>query len=189
MNRLTMHLAGIVITAAILGGCASAPIESSGPNAPRVVLERVEVAGYFGYAPPPARVPLVLAFVFNVTNPTGGTVTLDELKFTYSFEGKPGEFFPLNTPTAYETMHIPANTSNQIRVVSVLDSLIVPGTLAVTSGFRVQALGLKGSDVVKMWWEKIGDFEYKIKVSEGTAMFSGPGGNAIVVFEGIFPKK
>ena len=60
--------------------------------------------------------PLVLAFVFNVTNPTGGTVTLDELKFTYSFEGKPGEFFPLNTPTAYETMHIPANASNQIRV-------------------------------------------------------------------------
>ena len=38
MNRLTMHLAGIVIAAAILGGCASAPIESSGPNAPKVEL-------------------------------------------------------------------------------------------------------------------------------------------------------
>jgi len=189
MSRLTMSLAGIVIAVTVLAGCASTPIESSGPNAPRVELERVEVASYFGYAPPPARVPLVLAFVFNVTNPTGGTVTLDELKFTYSFEGKPGEFFPLNTPTAYETNHIPANATNQIRVVSVLDSLIVPGTLAVTSGFRVQALGLKGADVVKMWWEKIGDFEYKIKVSEGTAMFSGPGGNAVVTFESIFPKK
>lgn len=189
MSRVAMSLAGIVIAVTVLGGCASVPIESSGPNAPRVELERVEVASYFGYAPPPARVPLVLAFVFNVTNPTRGTVTLDELKFTYSFEGKPGEFFPLNTPTAYETMHIPASASNQIRVVSVLDSLIVPGTLAVTSGFRVQALGLKGPDVVKMWWETIGDFEYKIKVSEGTAMFSAPGGNALVTFDGIFPKR
>ncbi|MEK6529340.1 MAG: hypothetical protein AABZ48_00495 [candidate division NC10 bacterium] len=189
MSRLTMHLAGIVIAAAILGGCASAPIESSGPNAPKVELERVDVAAYFGYAAPPGRLPLVLAFVFNVTNPTGRTITLDELKFSYSFEAKPGEFFALNTPTVYDTMHIPAGATNQVRVVSVLDSAIVPATLAVTSGFRLQALDLKGPDVVKMWWEKIGDFEYRIKVSEGTAMFSGPGGNAIVVFEGIFPKK
>lgn len=189
MSRLAMSLAGIVIAAAVLSGCASMPLESSGPSAPKVELERVEVAAYFGYAPPPARVPLVLAFVFNVTNPTGGTITLDELKFTYAFEGKPGEFFPLNTPTVYETMHIPANATNQVRVVSVLDSLVVPGTLAVSAGFRVQALGLKGPDVVKMWWERIGDFEYKIKVAEGTAMFSAPGGNAVIAFEGLFPKK
>ncbi|MGH7474591.1 MAG: hypothetical protein ACREJW_11675, partial [Candidatus Methylomirabilales bacterium] len=68
MSRAAMSLSGIVIAVTVLAGCASTPIESSGPNAPRVELGRVEVASYFGYAPPPARVPLVLAFVFNVTN-------------------------------------------------------------------------------------------------------------------------
>ena len=189
MSRLAMYVAGIVMMAAMLGGCATMPIESSGPNAPKVELERVEVAAYFGYAAPPGRLPLVLAFVFNVTNPTGRTITLDEMKFTYAFEAKPGEFFALNTPTVYDTMHIPAGATNQVRVVSVLDSAIVPATLAVTSGFRLQALDLKGPDVVKMWWEKIGDFEYKIKVAEGTAMFSAPGANALVTFEGVFPKR
>ena len=189
MSRLAVSLAGVAMAAAVLGGCASAAIEASGPDAPKVELERVEVAAYFGYAAPPGRLPLVLAFVFNVTNPTGRTITLDELKFTYAFEAKPGEFFALNTPTVYDTMHIPAGATNQVRVVSVLDSAIVPATLAVTSGFRLQALGLKGPDVVKMWWEKIGDFEYRIKVGEGTAMFSAPGANALVTFEGVFPRR
>ncbi len=189
MSRLAVYLVGIVTAAALLAGCASAPIQATGPSAPKVELERVEVAAYFGYAPPPARVPLVLAFVFNVTNPTGSTITLDELKFTYALEAKPGEFFALNTPWVQDTMHIPPKATNQLRVVSVIDSLVVPGALIVTSGLRLETLGLKGSDVVKNWWEKIGDFEYRVKVAEGTAMFSGPGGSAIVAFEDIFPKK
>lgn len=188
MNRLTMHLAGIVIAAGILGGCASTPIESSGPNAPRVELERVEVASYFGYAPPPARVPLVLAFVFNVTNPSGQTVSLEELRFSYAFEAK-GQYFTLNSPAVYEIMHIPAKATNQVRVVSMLDSAIVPATLAVTQGFRLQELGLRGPDVVKEWWEKIGDFSYGIRVSEGVASFVTPGGPALVSFQDSFPRK
>jgi hypothetical protein len=57
----------------------------------------------------------------------------------------------------------------------------------VTSGHRVLALGLKPADVVKEWWEKIGDFSYGIKVTEGVAMFNG--GSLIVPVEDRFPKK
>jgi predicted small secreted protein len=171
----------------LLAGCATTPGAGGAAQSPQVKLERVEVASYFPYAAPPARVPMVLAFVYKVSNPNDTPVALEELKFTVSFEAKPGEYFALNTATLYETMHIPGKTSNELRVTTVLDSLVAPGNLAVTSGQRVTALGLKPGDVVKEWWEKIGDFSYGIKVSEGVAMFNG--GSVIVSFEDSFPKK
>ncbi len=176
----------LLVTMAV-AGCATTPGAGGAPQSPQVRLERVEVASYFPYAAPPARVPLVLAFVYKVSNPNDTSVALEEMKFTVSFEAKPGEFFALNTPTVYETMYIPGKTSNELRVTTVFDSLIAPGNLAVTSGQRVLALGLKPGDVVKEWWEKIGDFSYGIKVSEGVAIFNG--GSMIVPFEDRFPKK
>ena len=156
---------------------------------PTVELERVEVQSYFPWAEKPTRVPLVLAFVFKITNPNSFKVGLEDLKFTYGFEGKPGEYFDLNTPTVYELTYIPGKTTNQLRVVSVLDSMIVPSTLAVSAGARVQALDLKIPDVVKMWWEQIGDFSFGIRVSEGVASFTSEQGGVLVTFEGKFPKK
>jgi hypothetical protein len=177
------------LVALLAVGCASMPGAGASVQPPGVQLERVEVASYFPYAPPPARVPLVLGFIYNLTNPNDFPVTLEEFKFTTSFEAKPGEYFPLNTPIVYETMHIPGKTTNQLRVTVVFDSMIVPGNLAVTSGTRVVSLGLKPGDLVKEWWEKIGDFSFGIKVSEGVAMFSTPGGSTVVPFEDRFPKK
>jgi hypothetical protein len=172
-----------------LAGCAGMPMAGGPAQQPKVKLERVEVASYFPYAAPPARVPLVLAFVYGLNNPNDFPVTLEEMKFTLSFEAKPGEYFPLNTPVVYETMHIPGRMTNQLRVTAVLDSLIVPGNLAVTSGQRVTALGLKPGDVVKQWWEKIGDFPFGIKVSEGVAIFASPSGSLLVPFEDTFKKQ
>jgi hypothetical protein len=188
MTRMRVQGTLLVLCLATLAlvGCATMQ-SAGGGQPPQVKLERVEVASYFPYAAPPARVPLVLAFVYKVSNPNDTPVALEEMKFTVSFEAKPGEYFALNTPTVYETMYIPGKTSNALRVTAVLDSLVVPGNLAVTSGTRVTALGLKPADVVKDWWEKIGDFSYGIKVSEGVAMFNG--GSVIVPFEDSFPKK
>ncbi len=154
---------------------------------PKITLERVEVAAYFPYAPPPARVPLAVAFIFNITNPNTVTIAQEDMKFTYAFEAKTNEYFELNTATVHETTLVPPKATTQLRVVSLLDSLIVPGNLAVTSGSRVQALGLKPPDVVKDWWEKIGDFPFKIKVAEGVASYSAGKASLLATFEGIFP--
>ncbi len=156
---------------------------------PKIALERVEIAAYFPYAPPPARVPLVLAFIFNITNPNTVTIAQEDMKFTYAFEAKPGEFFDLNTPTVNETTLVPPKSTTQLRVVSLLDSLVVPGNLAVTSGARVQALGLKPPDVVKDWWEKIGDFPFKIRVTQGVATYSAGKASVLATFEGLFPSQ
>jgi len=176
----------LLVTLAV-AGCATMPGGGGAVQAPQVRLERVEVASYFPYAVAPARVPLVLGFIYNIRNPNDVPVALEEMKFTVSFEAKPGEYFALNTPTIYERMSIPGKTANQLRVITVLDSMVVPGNLAVTSGTRVTNLGLKPGDVVKDWWEKIGDFSFGIKVSEGVALFNGA--SMVVPFEDTFPKK
>ena len=165
----------------------AAPVAKLQP--PKITLERVEIAAYFPYAPPPARVPLAVAFIFNITNPNSVTIAQEDLKFTYAFEAKANEYFELNTATVYETTLVPPKATTQLRVVSLLDSLIAPGNLAVTSGSRVQALGLKPPDVVKDWWEKIGDFPFKIRVSEGVATYAAGKASVLATFEGVFPSQ
>lgn len=189
MRMGNVRIGLVLLVILVVAGCATMPGAGGSPQSPQVKLERVEVASYFPYAPPPTRVPLVLGFVYDVINPNDFPVALEEMKFTVSFEGKPGEYFALNTPMVYEKMSIPGKTTNQLRVTTVLDSLIVPGNLAVTSGARVTSLGLKPGDMVKDWWEKIGDFNFGIKVGEGVAMFGGPAGNMVVSFEDAFPKR
>ena len=175
-----------------LGACATAPKGASGGAVltPKVELERVEVASYFPYDPK-VRVPLILAFIFKLENPNDFKVGLESVKFTVGFEaqGKPGEFFNLATPMVYENQFIPAKTANQLRVTTVIDSQVVPGNLAVTSGARLAALGLKAPDLIQYWYEKIGDFPFAIRVSEGSANFTSEKGDTIVAFEGVFPKK
>ena len=185
MNRLI----GKAVAVLAVAGCATM---GGGPAsiaaAPQVKLDRVEVASYFPFAPPPARVPLILAFVFTVMNPNDHPVTLEELRFAYGFEAKPGQFFVLNSPAAYDVQSIPAKSTNQVRVVSVLDSAIVPATLAVTQGFKMQELGVKAPDLVKTWWESIGDFGYAIQVTEGVATFTAGKASTIVTFQDTFKK-
>jgi len=185
MNRLIESATAVFVLLAA-AGCATMEPSSIAAN-PQVKLERVEVASYFPYAAPPARVPLVLAFVFNVTNPNDHAVTLEELRFAYAFEAK-GQFFTLNSPAVYDMQSIPAKATNQVRVVSVLDSAIVPATLAVTQGFKMAELGVKAPELVKTWWETIGDFAYPIRVSEGVATFTAGKASSIVSFAETFKK-
>jgi hypothetical protein len=181
---LTAMMVMLLAGWSVIGDATAAKLQT-----PTVELERVEIQSYFPYAEKPTRVPLVLAFIFRITNPNTFMVGMEDMRFTYGFEAKPGEFFDLNTPTVFDTMSIPGKTTNQLRVVSVLDSMVVPATLAVSAGFRVKALDLKIPDVVKMWWEQIGDFSFGIRVTEGVANFTSEQGAALATFEGKFPKK
>ncbi len=178
-----------IIMTFIAGLCVTGPASAAKLQTPTVELERVEVQSYFPWADKPSRVPLVLAFVFKITNPNSFKVGLEDLKFTYGFEAKPGEYFDLNTPTVYDMLYIPGKTTNDLRVVSVLDSTVVPSSLAVASGARVQALDLKIPELVKMWWEQIGDFSFGIRVSEGVANFTSEQGSVLATFDGMFPRK
>ena len=211
-------LLSVLLVAVVLSACAApppaAPTELKNPT---LKLARVEVASYFAApwagwpaavptpTPPPAptpaaqyvpfpgaiSVPLMLAFVWDIENPNDAVVTLEQMKFTVEFEAAPSaanEYFALATPIVYEKQSIPGKATNQVRATVVLDSTVVPGNLAVTSGQRLGALKLAGATLVKDWWADIGDFKFGIKATAGTADFAMGGKKQIVTFDGKFPK-
>ena len=211
-----IFLLTLVLIALVLGACAPAQT-SADFKEPTVTLKQVIVQNYYappwaGWpgavptpTPPPAgtpaalyvpfpgaiSVPMVLAFVFDVNNPNDQAVTLDRLQFDVAFEAapqKPGEFFNVQHPISDDRQTIPGKATNQIRVVTAIDSVVVPGNLAVTSGQRLGALGLSGATLVQNWWTNAPDMKFGIKVAGGTADFTSGSTRKVGTFEGKFPK-
>jgi len=183
----------LVIMIAVFGvggvtACKPGLLPTEDFGKPKITLERVEVQSYFPWADLPARTPMALGFVFNVQNPSGYNVMLDNIKFSVSFEAAPGQYIEINTPVSYDRIYFPANTTSQYRIVSIMDSATINLTLLVAQAPKIQALGLKPADVIKNWYTKIGDFSFGIKVGEGMAVFSSEKGDLFVPFEGNFPK-
>ncbi len=182
---------GIIIVLGLLAvtSCKPSLLPTEDPGKPKITLERVEVASLFPWVDLPARTPLALAFVFNVNNPSGYNIMLDNVKFAFSFEVRPDYYVELNVPVSYERAYFPPGTTSQLRMVSIIDSAVVNGKLAVTQGAKLQELKLDRLQVIKNWYEKIGDFAFGIKVSEGMAVFSSERGDVFIPFEGQFPVK
>jgi hypothetical protein len=153
-----------------------------------VELERVEVAHYWPFfldTKERRGSPLDLAFVYGIQNRSDTTVTLEELQFTIAFE--PG--FEVNTVSVYERMSVPPQTTNQLRVHAAFDAYTTLLNLLVTGGYRLQEAGVKAPDQLKLWWEKIPDFGFGIRVLNGKAMFTSSSGSLLVPFEASFPKR
>jgi hypothetical protein len=181
----------IVITFAVCGmtGCKPGLLPTEDAGKPTVTLERVEVMSYFPWVDLPARTPLALGFVFNVNNPSGYNIMLDNIKFTVSFEAAPNKYIEIATPTYYDRIYFPPKTTSQYRIVSVLDSGTIRLTLLVAQAPKIQELKLNPADVIKDWYARIGDFGFGVNVSEGMAVFSTEKGDVFIPFEGKFPKK
>ncbi len=215
--RKAFLLAFLLFAVFLLGACSPAQQPAGELKDATVTLKQVIVQNYYAppwagwpaspptptpsasvitptqYIPFPGAisVPLVLAFVFDVNNPNDQAVTLERLQFDMAFEAapmKPGEYFNLNHPIADERQSIPGKATNQVRIVTAIDSAVVPGNLAVTSGQRLGALGLSGAALVQNWWTNIPDTKFGIKVLGGTADFSSGTTKKVVTFEGKFPK-
>jgi hypothetical protein len=189
MRKSVLLLIASLFIVGCLSACKPGLLPTSDLGKPKVTLERVEVAGTFPWADLPARTPLILAFVFNIENPSGVNIMLDNFKFAYSFEVKPDYYIELNVPVAYDRMYFPPGTTSQYRIVNAIDSAVVMGKLAVTQGAKLQSLEIKPIDLIKDWYARIGDFSFGIKVGEGMAVFSTEKGDVFVPFEGKFPKK
>lgn len=150
---------------------------------PKITLDRVEVASIQPFFAKP-RVGfkdekdtgkdlavgsiLNIAYVFNIKNPNKEPVMLDEMTFTVSFDG-----FDVNTAFVYEDTWVPAGKTNQLRVVVTNESLPTIGSLSVGAGnvARIQEMKTSAGALVKKWWDTVGDFEFPITISGGTALF------------------
>jgi hypothetical protein len=189
MRRLFLIL--IMVTIAFWGmtSCKPGLLPTDEAGKPKITLERVEVMSYFPWVDLPAHTPLALGFVFNVNNPSGYNVKLDNIKFSVSFEAAPNKYIEIATPTYYDQIYFPPNTTSQYRIVYVMDSGTIRLTLLVAQAPKLKEWNLKLVDVIKNWYTKIGDFAFGIKVTEGMAVFNTEKGDVFIPFEGKFPKK
>jgi hypothetical protein len=190
----------VVLAVGLLGlsfaSCTTMSGKGSNPMAaPVVTLDSVELAHYWGFwlisnkveptkgkLPGNVGAPLDLAFIFNITNPNNYPVQLENLKFTVAFEE-----FELNTVNAYETMWVPANTTNQYRVHAMFDAATSFLSLGVTGGFELKEKNISAWDQLETWWTGIQTFSFPIRVSNGTASFQADGHSAISTFEAVYP--
>lgn len=189
MRKILLVLILVVFAVWGLTACKPGLLPTEETGKPKITLERVEVMSYFPWVDLPARTPMTLGFLFYVNNPSGYNIKLDNIKFTVSFEAAPDKYIEIATPTYYDQIYFPPNTTSQYRIVSVMDSVTMRLTLLVAQAPKIQALNLKADDVIKNWYSKIGDFGFVINVSEGMAVFSTEKGDVFVPFEGKFPKK
>jgi|GEM_PF-401088 len=156
-------------------------------KAPVVKLERVDVANIQSFyldAATKRGAVMNLGFVFAIENPNKFKVMLDEIKFSVNFED-----FYMASVNYYDDNYVPAKTTNYIRVNGYFDSMTGVATLKTVGGVQLKEMDKQPEELLKKWWEEIGDFKFPIKVM-GSATFVGPDGkNMIVQFEGTFPPK
>ncbi|MBI4775341.1 MAG: LEA type 2 family protein [Deltaproteobacteria bacterium] len=191
-------LVGLMIVLAFaLSATGCIPVKPSQDNfkMPTVTLSQVEVASYWGWWYYSSQVeptkgkadnrgaPLVLAFVFEITNPNEYPVVLDDFRFTVAFED-----FDLNTVNAYESMWIPAGKTNELRVPAVFDARTSMMSLGVTGGFKLKEKNVSIFDQLESWWTGISAFSFPVYVKEGAAQFGADGVSAVVAFSGKFPE-
>lgn len=209
MRRSVIFSVMVLVTLGLaLQGCETmetvGPAQYTGPAKPPVVkLDRVEVnhiqpffiAPRIDYKDPqnPGKVggygytsTMSLAYVFHIQNPNSFPVMLDELRFTAAFEG-----FDVNMPTAYEDQWIPPGKTNELRVVVVQEAQATIASLMVggMAAQRIKKMGVKQADLVKKWWDTVGDLAFPIQVKNGVAVFQTPDGKTIQsTFQDVFPK-
>ncbi|MGB5747394.1 MAG: hypothetical protein WBM69_10450 [Desulfobacterales bacterium] len=185
----------VLVIAFLMTGCAAMqkPSESNFKS-PTVTLSHVELEHYFGWWFYGAKVkpdkgkagnngaPLDYAFIFDITNPNNYPVMLDGFSFSVAFEE-----FGLNRVIAPETMWIPANKTNQIRVHALFGVRAVQMSLLVTGGFKLKEKGVSFWDQLEKWWTGAPNFSFPLNVNEGSAVFTADGVTRVVPFNATFP--
>jgi hypothetical protein len=196
MRRAFTILAALIVSI----GLGVIPVFAT--EAPVITLDRVEVAtiqpffakprvGFKSEKEPGQELAvggiLSLAYILNIKNPNKQPIMLDELSFTASFEG-----FDVNTAMVYEDSWIPAGKSNQLRVVVANEVLPTLGSLMVgaENAAKLKEMNTNAAAIVKKWWDTVGDFDFPITLSNGTALFKDEKGKEIqATFTGKWPQK
>jgi hypothetical protein len=159
-----------------------------------VTLSHVEVEHYYGYwyfannvkptrgEPGNYGAPLDMAFIFDIENTNPYPVLMEDFKFSVYFEE-----FEVNTVKSAETMWIPPDKTNQVRVHALFDThqtllnLILPGAM------KLREKKMSSWEALEKWWTGAPDFSFPVHVREGAAVFKADSFVKVAPFEATFP--
>lgn len=161
---------------------------------PKLSLELFEVPQYDGFwyyssGVEPTKgdagdrgAPLPMSFLLNIKNPNPYPVKLQEIRFTVSFEG-----FDLITVNNSDDNWIPAETTDQLRLTTMITARSALLSLMVTGGFKLEEKGWSPWDALERWWTMVPDYELPVNLKEGSAIFTADDMSQVVPFSLSFP--
>jgi hypothetical protein len=194
-TRLAILTVLITTVAFMLVGCVTTRPSESNFKDPVITLEMFDVPQYDGYwyyagAVEPTKgekgdhgAPLPLSFLFNVQNPNPYTIAMEGIRFTVAFDKE----FELITVNAQDTYLIPAQSTDQIRVTTMITARSALMALLVTSGFKLKAKGWSPWDALERWWKGVPDASVPVTLKDGTASFRADGVTRAVSVQAEFP--
>ncbi len=194
-TRLAILTVLITTVAFMLVGCVTTRPSESNFKDPVITLEMFDVPQYDGYwyyagAVEPTKgekgdhgAPLPMSFLFNVQNPNPYTIAMDGIRFTVAFDKE----FDLVTVNAQDTCLIPAQSTDQIRVTTMITARSALLALLVTSGFKLQAKGWSPWEALDRWWKGVPDASVPVTLKDGTASFRADGVTRAVSVQAEFP--
>ena len=192
-QSIMMVALSVIAAVALMSGCAATPSEKNFTD-PTVSLSHVEVPYYVGYYYIASKVevtkgeagnygaPMMMAFIFDITNNADYPILMDGFKFSVQFEG-----FEVNTVSSPELMWIPAGMTNQVRVPAMFDTRQTLLTLLLPGAMMLKEKGISPWDALEKWWTGAPDFSYPVSVAEGSAVFKAGDLVRVVPFEATFP--
>jgi hypothetical protein len=193
MKLLTVM--SVIVMAALLFGCATMqkPSESNMKD-PVISLSHVEVPYYTGYyyfsnkveptkgKPGNYGAPMMLAFIYEISNPNAYPVLMDGFSFSVLFDD-----FEVNTVSSPETMWIPAGKTNELRVPAMFDMCQTLLTLLLPGAMKLKEKELSPWAALEKWWTGAPDFSFPVTATGGAAVFQAGGVTKVVPFEATFP--
>ncbi len=198
MQRKVFGLLGLIFLICFVGACATTPAgqpDMSKFTAPVIKLEMFEVPQYDGYwfygkdvkptkgDPGDRGAPLPLSFLFSINNPNPYPITLEGITFTVAFD----KDFDVVTINNSDTYQIPANSTDQVRLVSMITAQSARLSLLATAGFKLKAKNMDVWSALEKWWKGVPDLSVPVSVKEGAFTFKVGKDVKVIPFKADLP--
>nr|WP_028315557.1 LEA type 2 family protein [Desulfatibacillum aliphaticivorans] len=122
--------------------------------------------------------PLPMSFLFAIENPNPYPVTLEGLKFTVNVDG-----FDLVTVNNDDMYIIPAESTDHVRVTTMITARSALLSLMVTGGFKLQEQGMSPWEALEKWWTGLAGYTQPVSLKGGTAEVSAGDVSKVLAFE------
>lgn len=195
------RLSGILIVLMpilFVAACATTPAgqpDTSKFVPPVIKLELFEVPQYDGYwfygkdikptkgDPGDRGAPLPMSFLFSIQNQNPYPITLEGITFTVAFD----KDFDVVTINNSDTYQIPANSTDHVRLVTMITAQSARLSLLATGGFKLKAKNMDVWAALEKWWKGVPDLSVPVSVKEGAFTFKVGKDVKVVPFKADLP--
>lgn len=198
MNKKYLGLLSIMVCLSFVAACATTPAgqpDTSKFVNPTVKLERFEVPQYDGYwyyskdvkptkgDPGDRGAPLPMSFLFSIQNPNPYPIAVEGITFTVAFD----KDFDVVTLNDSETYLIPANSTDYVKMTTMITARSAFLSLMATGGFKLKEKNMDPWQALEKWWKGVPDLKVPVTIKDGAFTFKVGNATKVVAFKADLP--